>query len=346
MALYDCQPLKIGYLSIYYEPPQGFTPPEGSWREQDVAQSFVRKVYPVADSELHYERWGGFKWREDVTIAEGPGGINLLLALKTRLLLTSAPRPERLIGWLPPNASTTANGLANPGHVAAWVKEQAGVHRGTLAHELAHTYGRDHTGSTTNGYHWFDIYERKIQPAAAGDELYDFIFGEGHVESEGWVAPGTHRFLFGKMCGGAAVQTFQHQSATGGDNVLISGIVNNVVPPTGTLSPLLRTTTAPTHIPDPPAAGPGYCVKLKNVSGGVLAQYCFDVSFVVEASTPTTATQAPFALVVPYPSGLARVELTRGTTTLLASRTPSANSPSVTLTFPNAPGMTLWVYRT
>jgi len=49
----------------------------------------------------------------------------------------------------------------------------------------------------------------------------------------------------------------------------------------------------------------------------------------------------PFGMVITYPVGLNRVELTRGTTTLLSSRVASANAPTVTVTFPNAAGLTL-----
>jgi hypothetical protein len=107
---------------------------------------------------------------------------------------------------------------------------------------------------------------------------------------------------------------------------------------TGSLNPLYRTSTAPQYIPPPPqAGGPGYCIKLKN-NTTLLSQTCFDVGF-DDHVQPVTA--APFGMVIAYPIGLNRVELTRGTTTLLSSRVASANPPTVTVTFPNAPGLTL-----
>jgi hypothetical protein len=341
VTLTDCQPVKIGYLRLHYNPPQGFNPSDPTVGVH-VGQKFLQKVYPVASGDLRYELETGFTWPASVADGRGSAASLLLDVLAQRLLTTSLPRPDRLVAWLPAGASDINGRATMPGD-SAWVVENTNPNywRATLAHEVAHTYGRDHTGLTTGGRHWFDVSERKVQPANADGELFDFIFGVGHPEPERWVAPETYNFLFGKICSGASAQALEARSATVGDNLLVSGIVNNVAPPTGSLNPLYRTSTAPTHIPDPPAAGPGYCVKLKNVAGTVLAQYCFDVFFEIESTTPMTATSAPFALVVPYPAGLARVELTRGTNTVLNFRTPSANPPAVTLTYPNAPGLTL-----
>ena len=337
-----CQPVRIGYLPVHYDPPQGFSPSDPT-AGIDVAQEFLRKVYPVAVGDLRYERQPGVSFYLDVTDAVGLGGRTLLHVLAQRLLTSSLPRPDRLIGWLPGNASANANGVANMPGISAWVFENADPDywRATLAHEVAHTYGRDHTGLTTGGWHWFDVSAHTVQAANPGGELFDFIFGAASTEPKRWVAPETYNFLFDKICSGASAKTLGARSATVGDNLFVSGIVNNVSPPTGSLNPLYRTSTAPTHIPDPPLGGPGYCVTLKNVAGTVLAQYCFDVSFEIESTTPITRTTAPFALVVPYPAGLARLELGRGTNTVLSFRTPSANPPAVTLTYPNAPGLTL-----
>jgi hypothetical protein len=48
----------------------------------------------------------------------------------------------------------------------------------------------------------------------------------------------------------------------------------------------------------------------------------------------------PFGMVVPYPAGLTLVELVKGGS-LLSTQAASANPPSVTVTYPNAAGLTL-----
>ncbi len=340
VALFNCRPLDIGYLPIHYDPPQGHAPSDPS-QGIHTHHRYLRKVYPVADDGLNYAMETGFTFRADLTTG-GIGGSTLLHVLKQRLLATSAPRPERLIGWLPQGASTTAWGLTNIPAIAAWVVDQPGYEGTLLAHELTHTYGQDHADVTTGGRHWFDTRERKIQAARpGGDDLWGFLRTYATEQAETWSAPLNYSSLFNEFCLGASAQSLEAQKATVGDNLLLGGFVNNVAPPTGNLDPLYRTSTAPTYIPDPPSAGPGYCVKLKNGAGTLLDQYCFDVTFLAEPPGSMVATRAPFGLVVPYPAGLARVELTRGTNTLLAFRTPSTNPPAVTLTFPNAPGLTL-----
>ena len=189
--------------------------------------------------------------------------------------------------------------------------------------------------------------QRKIKPPRSdGDDLWGFMREYADEDVETWASPETYAFIFDTLCSGAAAGSLKTQQATVGDNVLISGFVNDTVPPTGSLNPLYRTSTAPTYIPDPPLGGPGYCVKLKNGVGSVLAQYCFDVSFPREPPSMIAATRGSFGLVVPSPAGLARVELTRGTSTVLNFRTPSANPPAVTLTYPTAPGLTLSGHQT
>lgn len=340
-ATRDCRPVDLGYLSVKYDP--GGQP--AAEPDADIAQGheFLRKIYPVADRELKYSPLAGLRFNTSLATDAGEG--DLLRRLTARLLSTSAPRPEKLIGWIPQDAASN-NGLANVPGVAAWVaqnKAPVNYWRGTFAHETAHTYGRQHTNQTTGGLHWFDVYERRIKPPRpGGNNLWDVITAVGEAESDRWISPATFNFLFGKLCpAGPALAALAARGGTVGDNLIVTGTVNNVVPATGSLDPLARTSTAPTEIPPPPEGGPGYCVNLKDSGGAVLAQYCFDVSFEVESTTPTTAASKPFGMVVPYPAGLSRVELIRGTGALLSFRAASASPPSVTLTSPTAPGLTL-----
>ncbi|HEV8611145.1 MAG TPA: hypothetical protein VGS98_13905, partial [Thermoanaerobaculia bacterium] len=338
----NCQEVDLGYASLHYDPPGGHVPADPG-ANISKGHEFLRKVYPVADKELKYSPLVGLTFSQDMTAEDAQ--TLLLRRLASRLFGSSAPRPDKIVGWLPQGAAGSDNGrvIHIPGS-AAWVVQNLNPNywRGTFAHEVAHAYGRHHTLQTTNGRHWFDVYERKIKPPRPGaSDLRDVIYRYGHPEAERWVSPQTYSFLFNKFCSGAAAQTLEGKTATVGDNVLVTGTVNDVLPPTGSLDPLFRTSTAPTDIPPPPEAGPGYCLNLKNVAGTVLTQHCFDVTFEVESTTDDTAASAAFAMVVPYPVGLARVELTEGTDTLLAFRTPSASPPSVILTYPNAPGLTL-----
>lgn len=299
----NCRPVNLGYLSVKYDP--GGQP--AAEPDADIAQGhvFLRKIYPVADRELKYSPLAGLQFNTSLSMEAGRS--ELLSRLTARLLSTSAPRPEKLIGWLPQDAAPI-NGLANAPGVAAWVaqnKTPVSYWRGTFAHETAHTYGRQHTAQTTAGLHWFDVYERRIKPPRpGGNNLWDVITEVGEAEADRWISPPTYNFLFGKLCpAGPGIASLQSQGGTVGDNLIVTGTVNNVVPATGSLDPLARTSTAPTEIPPPPEGGPGYCVRLKDAGGVVLAQYCFDVRFEIEATTPMTAGSAPFGLVGLTPPG-------------------------------------------
>ncbi len=59
------------------------------------------------------------------------------------------------------------------------------------------------------------------------------------------------------------------------------------------------------------------------------------------AAQPYEPTTAPFLLSVPFVPGVNRVELLDKNGAMLASRTASAHSPSITVQFPNAAGLTL-----
>ncbi|HZD09914.1 MAG TPA: hypothetical protein VE553_01125, partial [Candidatus Binatia bacterium] len=170
LPLRDCKPLMIGYLPIRFAPPN--VTPSGPGADISVAHEWMRKVYPVADDELLYWPVPGMTWTKpiddpdpDLTWANA---VQLLSYLDDLLLLTYEPDIDRLVGWLPSSASQQMNGLAYGvrGQVAFATQKKAprNLWRATLAHELGHTYGLNHTTATTRGYHWFDIYERSIKP--------------------------------------------------------------------------------------------------------------------------------------------------------------------------------------
>jgi len=354
----DCSPLSIAYEPIHYDPAGG--PPSDPGAGIAVGHQFLRKVYPVADDELEYKPWPGITWSEimhtgpaaDVYQASG----NLAKRLSDDYLFglfgsDATTYPHRLIGWLAASAASRLNGQANgiPG-VAAWVAEKRNPDywRATFAHEIGHTYGIRHNSLTTNGRHWFDVYDRVIKDFAggtAGAELYDFIHTPGLVESKRWVSAESYEHLVDQLCPAPSMSVAASQmmavpiqaQATTTNTLLVTGFISTTVPAGGILDPLFQMADGNPLIPP---AGGEYCLKLKS---GVtpLSTYCFDGDLEIESTEPITPTGFPFGLAVPLPLGMNRVELTRGTTTLMSARVASAHPPTVTVNFPPRAGLTL-----
>jgi hypothetical protein len=339
----SCFGLSIAFVPVHYTPPEGYTPafPSGNIHR---GQEFMRKIFPIPDKELKYSQKPNLRWTK--SLSTDAGSSELLKELHRQLLKSSARRADRIYGWTPSKAFPDNGWAGEPGTdfaAAAFGNdtETPNKWRRTFAHEIAHLQGLDHTHvsppyyQNTSGYHWFDVYERKIKPANSDGELLDVMFPD-KTEPEAWISPGSYAKLMSEMCVGGTATPSAAQAATAADNLLVSGTIFKGSTPTGSLDPLYRITTAPVSVPRPPQGGPGYCIKLKN-NATLLSQTCFDVSFDTDGGP---VSRAPFGMVIPYPAGLNRVELTRGTTTL-STRTASPNPPTVAVTFPNAPSVSL-----
>ncbi|CAN5332147.1 hypothetical protein BH10ACI2_BH10ACI2_02920 [soil metagenome] len=333
----DCNNgIDIEYVRIHFYPPEGnfgYSPDPNL--NVGVAQEFMRKIYPIPEKGLKYSESPDIFWRQ--SLSNEAEGDALLSALNTGRLMSSSSGTGYIFGWLPRGPVPFLLGFSQLPGSAAWGQDGK-FWRLTLAHEIGHNKGLVHDeGETTDGSHWFDVYERKITSPNFPEDLFAMMQPVVHDEENAyWISPKEYRFLMSKMCsGGVQAPQASTRSLTVNDNLILTGTLQNLAIATGTLDPLYRITTAPTDIPP---VGTDYCVKLKNAAGSVLSQYCFDVSFEGEGTTPLP--RVPFGMAVPYPAGLNQVELTKGTT-VLSSRVASASPPAVTLTFPNASGLTL-----
>ncbi len=336
MIFLPCGGVNVTFLPIHYTPPGGYSPADPS-ANINVGAEFMRKIYPIPDKGLAY-----FPRREmALTRSINMTGTDALMlkGLEAELLSSSAPQAEHIYGWLP-SLAYQHNGLGSMPGVAAFGNDTESPNRWrrTFAHEIGHNYGLNHSALTTAGGHWFDVYDRVIKPVPAsvgGKDLLD-VMVPARLESEGWISPVNYEYLVGQICsGGAAAAAAITKSPAAVDTLLVTGILSNTTPAAGSLDPLYRFTSVPTYtLP----VGAQYCVNLRNAANTLLSQYCFNQDFAVDSGTP--AGVMPFGMVVPYPAGLNRVELVKGAT-VVGSRVASTNTPTVTVTFPNAAGLTL-----
>jgi len=89
----------------------------------------------------------------------------------------------------------------------------------------------------------------------------------------------------------------------------------------------------PTEVPQNPPAGTQYCLEAQDTGGTVLSGYCFDLTFRNYETGEATDVDG-FNLMLPYPSGVARIVLRKGAQQL-AVQPVSAHTPTVTVLSPN-----------
>jgi hypothetical protein len=333
-AFHPCGGVSVIYTPIHYAPPEGYSPSDPSANISAGAE-FMRKIYPIPDKGLVYSP----RTEETLTRSVNVTGTAafVLDRLNSELLSSSTPRAEHIYGWLP-SLAFNDNGLGYTPGAAAFGNdtESPNLWRRTFAHEVGHNYGLGHGDLTTDGRHWFDVYDRVIKPVPAsvgGNDLLD-VMVPARLESEAWISPENYEALIGKICFGDAAAAVS-KSPTAADTLLVTGMLSNTMPAAGSLDPLYHFTTVPT---DTLPVGPQYCVNLRDAANALLNQYCFNQDFAGDSATPAAAM--PFGMVVPYPAGLNRIDLVKGAT-VLDSRVASTNSPTVTVTFPTAAGLTL-----
>jgi hypothetical protein len=333
-----CGEVSVAYLPIHYTPPGGFSPADPS-ANINVGQEFMRKIYPVSQRGLKYFMYPDFELTLESNININ-GAEEFTATLLKNLLSTGPVRAGHIYGWLPEHAYSHGGSSENPG-VAAFGNDTKtpDAWRVIFAHEIGHNLDLDQAESslTTAGRHWFDVFERVIKPGApvlGGKDLLDFMVG--NEEANVWISPQNYEKLVKKICsGGTGSVTAPTQPLAVVDSLLVTGVINNTTPAASSLEPLYHFTTVPTYILP---LGSQACVNLKDTAGTLLSQYCFDPGFTDESGTPAEAM--PFGMVVPYPAGLNRVELVKAGA-ILATQIASSNPPSVSVTFPNAAGLTL-----
>ena len=281
--------------------------------------------------------------------------LNLLNRLTTMYHLVNA----YVYGWLP--EGTYNGGISDPtwnggAGKAAFGDDHPSEGRRIFAHEIGHLLGRRHTNSVSCKSNNID--PRTDWPWVSSDSLihewgldgysfgwlvsspsalknpastYDYMsycgsLNDGNVWTSSWTY--SHIFSETLRLQGAA-QAIQAMTAITQPYFIASGLV--YTDDTAIIDPIWVIT--PTEVPQNPPAGTQYCLEAQDAGGTVLSGHCFDLAFRDYETGEATGVDG-FNLMLPYPSGVARIVLRKGAQQL-AVRPVSAHVPTVTVLFPN-----------
>ncbi|MFH1740304.1 MAG: CARDB domain-containing protein, partial [bacterium] len=191
----DAKIFRLGHVPINYQPVNPDFPalPTGSPAMNMVwsGDAYIQSTYPISD--LIYYHFDNLTFTEDLLDATdgNTSQTNLLNALGA-LEGLSAPKPDKVYGWLPGNPVPGINGLAWVPGYGAFGNTQASRYVRTAAHEIGHNYGFNHLGAAaTLGSVGFDVYEFETK----APNLFDFMVA-GMLTNQAWIWPNTLSTLY------------------------------------------------------------------------------------------------------------------------------------------------------
>ncbi len=171
-------------------------------------------------------------------------------------------------------------------------------------------------------YYGFDVALHR--PVVRGPDWTDVM---SYCQNE-WMSDYTYNAIRAQMQAEGFAVTAAQAMAPAGDFLLIQG----QIAPNGNSATLGEILTLPAASQPLPEAG-AYALELRGSGGTLLASHSFTPTLYAEEDTPYDGVGF-INLVIPAVSGTQTIELRRGDA-LLASRTASANPPTVTLLTPN-----------
>ena len=278
---------------------------------------------------------------------------SLLNELTTRYRMVNAD-VDYVYGWLP--EGTFGGGISDPTWYGGAGKAAFGDDYSTegpriFAHEIAHLMGRRHTntgecgdvdpdtdwpyatariqdyGLDGYGFGWLVSSSSAVKNP---NNTYDYMSYCGSLANGNvWTSSWTYEHIYSETLELQTTGMAAHPLAASQPYFIASGLV--YTDDTAALDPIWVITSTVT--PENPPAGTGYCLEAQDGSGTPLSSHCFDLAFVNYETGEATNVDG-FNLMLPYPNGVTRIVLKKGTAEL-AVQSVSANAPVVTVLSPN-----------
>lgn len=309
---------------------------------QTNALNFTRALYPVSVANAHVFSGPVHVWNGDTMIDTDEEQYKLILELEQYLLQDT--RSDFVVGIVA-NNTMLSNGVALDTRRTAIVGQGPRA-ANTMAHEIAHLYGRKHANTAANLNDldcYFDALSHEDWPypdSKIQDAGYVFRSGQWEILDPAthydimsycytrWISPFTYKALADRIAPGYTLSSTSALAAPG-IYYAISGMIH-----TNDTVEMLPTwhQTFPDQVLPP--AGTAYCVEVQNSLNAVLSSHCFDLEF-SDPATDQPSTRAPFGLMLPRSASARRIVLKKGAQELVV-QTISTATPTVTITSPTA----------
>lgn len=136
----------FAYVSVNYTPGGGT--PATAYTDPGIGEGFLRGIYPVGEWNYHRVPFPPLTWSTNINSSNDALLTELLDIRQTDMVAAGYERPDFIYGWLPGNPFS-GNGQASgiPGYAAFGNTDVSRFQR-TLAHEIGHCFGLQHTSST------------------------------------------------------------------------------------------------------------------------------------------------------------------------------------------------------